>query len=62
MRKKVELEFDWNWKAQMSSLIRLLEMGTEEGKEFARKELMGLAKKLDKQGVSNSDVKYDSWP
>ena len=62
MRKKVKLKFDWNWKAQMSSLIRLLEIGTEEGKEFARKELMDLAKKLDKQGVSNSDVKYDSWP
>ena len=47
MRKKVELEFNWNWKAQMHSLIKLLEMGDSEGKKYAREELLALADKLD---------------
>tara|TARA_Y100001963_G_scaffold152162_1_gene236416 strand:+ start:556 stop:753 length:198 start_codon:yes stop_codon:yes gene_type:complete len=47
MRKKVELEFNWNWKAQMHSIIRLLEMGDSEGKKYAREELLELADKLD---------------
>ena len=47
MRKKVKLEFDWNWKAQMHSIIRLLEMGDSEGKKYAREELLELADKLD---------------
>ena len=48
MRKKVELEFKWNWRAQMISIIRLLEMGDEEGKKYAREELLKLGDKLDK--------------
>ena len=47
MRKKVKLEFDWNWKAQMHSIIRLLETGDDEGKKYAREELLELADKLD---------------
>jgi len=45
--KKVELKFDWNWKAQMHSIIKLLEMGDSEGKKYAREELLSLANKLD---------------
>lgn len=45
--KKVELKFDWNWKAQMHSIIKLLEMGDSEGKKYAREELLNLAQKLD---------------
>jgi len=47
MRKKVELKFEWNWKAQMHSIIKLLEMGDSEGKKYAREELLELADKLD---------------
>jgi hypothetical protein len=45
--KKVELKFEWNWKAQMHSIIKLLEMGNGEGKKYAREELLKLAEKLD---------------
>ena len=45
--KKVKLKFEWNWKAQMLSLIKLLEMGDSEGKKYAREELLELADKLD---------------
>ena len=45
--KKVTLEFKWNWKAQMHSIIKLLEMGDSEGKKYAREELLKLADKLD---------------
>ena len=54
MRKKVELEFNWNWKAQMHSLIKLLEMGDSEGKKYAREELLALADKLD--GVNKNKL------
>ena len=55
MRKKVELEFNWNWKAQMHSLIKLLEMGDSEGKKYAREELLALADKLDE---IDTEVEY----
>ena len=45
--EKVELQFEWNWKAQMLSIIKLLEMGNEDGKKYAREELLKLAEKLD---------------
>jgi len=51
--KKVELQFEWNWKSQMHSLIKLLEMGTYEGKKYAREELLNLAEKLDKYNETN---------
>ena len=40
MSKEVKLKFDWNWKAQMHSIISLLEVGDEEGKKYAREELL----------------------
>jgi hypothetical protein len=46
--KKIELEFKWNWRSQMLSIIKLLEMGDEEGKKYAREELLNLGDKLDK--------------
>lgn len=51
--KKVELQFEWNWKAQMHSIIRLLEAGDGEGKKYAREELLNLAEKLDKYNETN---------
>ena len=51
--KKVELQFEWNWKAQMHSIIRLLEAGDGEGKKYAREELLKLAEKLDKYNETN---------
>ena len=53
-REKVELKFEWNWKAQMHSIIKLLEMGTDEGKQGAREDLMDLAEKLDKHNELNA--------
>jgi len=47
-KQKIELKFEWNWKTQMLSIIKLLEMGTSEGKKYAREELLKLAEKLDK--------------
>jgi len=47
-KEKIELKFEWNWKTQMLSIIKLLEMGTSEGKKYAREELLKLAEKLDK--------------
>ena len=46
-KEKVELKFEWNWKAQMHSIIKLLEMGDSEDKKYAREELLKLAEKLD---------------
>ena len=46
-KQKIELKFEWNWKTQMLSIIKLLEMGTSEGKKYAREELLKLAEKLD---------------
>jgi hypothetical protein len=46
-KQKLELEFKWNWKSQMLSIIKLLEMGNSEGKKYAREELLKLAEKLD---------------
>ena len=53
-REKVELKFEWNWKDQMHIIIKLLEMGTDEGKQGARKDLMDLAEKLDKHNELNA--------
>ena len=59
MRKKVELEFNWNWKAQMHSIIRLLEMGDSEGKKYAREELLALADKLDEVNKNKLESFYN---
>jgi hypothetical protein len=59
MRKKVELEFNWNWKAQMHSLIKLLEMGDSEGKKYAREELLALADKLDEVNKNKLESFYN---
>lgn len=47
-KKKLEINFEWNWNAQMLSIIKLLDMGTKDGKRYAREELMKLAEKLDR--------------
>tara|TARA_Y100000310_G_scaffold335791_1_gene418706 strand:- start:1304 stop:1480 length:177 start_codon:yes stop_codon:yes gene_type:complete len=52
--EKVELKFEWSWKAQMHSIIKLLEMGTDEGKKYAREDLLALAEKLDKHNELNA--------
>jgi hypothetical protein len=36
------------WTAIMPGIIRVLEQGTNKGKELARAELMDLARKVDK--------------
>ena len=59
MRKKVELEFNWNWKAQMHSIIKLLEMGDSEGKKYAREELLALADKLDEVNKNKLESFYN---
>jgi len=45
--KEHTIEFEWNWKAQMLSIIKLIEMGDSKGKKYAREELMSLTEKLD---------------
>ncbi len=52
--EKVTLEFKWNWRAQMLSIIKLLEMGNEDGKKYAREELLELADKLDRYNFNKN--------
>jgi hypothetical protein len=47
------LQFEWNWKAQMKSLMLFLEAGDEDNRKFAREQLMELAAKLDKHNEQN---------
>ena len=57
--KKTEFEFPWNWRAQMSSIILLLERGNQEGKVYARESLLSLGDKLDAYNY-NKELKEQS--
>jgi|TARA_R100000501_G_C2556025_1_gene68632 hypothetical protein len=52
--EKVTLEFKWNWRAQMKSIILLLERGDSDGKKYAREELLELADKLDRYNFNKN--------
>jgi hypothetical protein len=54
---QTELKFEWDWRIQMNSLILLLESGNEDGKRYAREELLKLAKKLDEYNFSFEKIK-----
>lgn len=41
------IEMKWTWVAHMASLIKFIEMGNDDNKQFAFKELMKLAAQLD---------------
>ena len=41
------IEMKWTWVAHMASLIKFIEMGNEDNKQFAYDELMKLAAQLD---------------
>lgn len=41
------IEMEWTWVAHMASLIKFIEMGNDDNKQFAFKELMKLAAQLD---------------
>ena len=45
--KTTTLKFEWTWRAHMASLIRFLEQGNADNKQFAYDELMKLADQLD---------------
>tara|TARA_B100000963_G_C22596301_1_gene657991 strand:+ start:462 stop:680 length:219 start_codon:yes stop_codon:yes gene_type:complete len=45
--KTTTLEFKWTWRAHMASLIRFIEQGNGDNKQFAYDELMKLADQLD---------------
>ena len=52
--EKIEFKFEWNWVAQMKSLILLIESGNARGRQGAKQDLMDLAKKLDKHNELNA--------
>jgi len=52
--EKVTLEFKWNWRAQMKSIILLLERGDSDGKKYAKEELLELADKLDRYNFNKN--------
>lgn len=41
------IKMEWTWRAHMASLIRFIEMGDEDNRQFAFDELMKLADQLD---------------
>ena len=45
--KTTTLKFEWTWRAHMASLIRFIEQGNNDNKQFAYDELMKLADQLD---------------
>jgi|TARA_R100001163_G_C5034742_1_gene174194 hypothetical protein len=45
--KPTTLNFQYDWKAHMKSLILFMEMGNDDNRKFAKEELMKLAEKLD---------------
>ena len=49
--KTIKLEMGWD--GYMRSLIMLMELGDDEGKSFAKSELMRLAKFLKKSDIIN---------
>ena len=50
--KSIELKMTWI--GQMRSYIMFMEMGDDSNREFAKKELMKLAEKLDKWNEENN--------
>jgi len=54
--KTTTLEFEYNWKSQMRSLILFMEMGNDDNREFAKKELMKLAEKLDNYNYAKQET------
>jgi len=59
--KTTTLEFKYNWKAHMKSLILFMEMGNDSNRNFAKDELMKLAEKLDNIN-EDQPKKYDDLP
>ncbi|MBN32220.1 MAG: hypothetical protein CL845_09590 [Crocinitomicaceae bacterium] len=45
--KTTTIEMKWTWRAHMASLIRFIEQGNDDNKQFAYDELMKLADQLD---------------
>ena len=45
--KTTTLNFQYDWKDHMKSLILFMEMGNDDNRKFAKEELMKLAEKLD---------------
>lgn len=45
--KTTTLKFEWTWRAHMASLIRFIEQGNNDNRQFAYDELMKLADQLD---------------
>ena len=41
------IKMEWTWRAHMASLIRFIQMGDEDNRQFAFDELMKLADQLD---------------
>ena len=54
--KTTTLKFEYNWKSQMRSLILFMEMGNDDNREFAKKELMKLAEKLDNYNYAKQET------
>lgn len=45
--KTTTIEMKWTWRAHMASLIRFIEQGNDDNRQFAYDELMKLADQLD---------------
>ena len=54
--KTTTLEFKYNWKAHMKSLILFMEMGNDDNRKFAKEELMKLAEKLDNYNYAEQET------
>ena len=46
-KETTTIEMKWTWKARMASLIRFIEQGNDDNRQFAYDELMKLADQLD---------------
>lgn len=46
-KETTTIEMKWTWKAHMASLIRFIEQGNDDNRQFAYDELMKLADQLD---------------
>lgn len=46
-KETTTIEMKWTWVAHMASLIRFIEMGNDDNRQFAFDELMKLAAQLD---------------
>ena len=55
MKYKIQPDLG-TWEGAMPLLIYILEAGSNEGREMAKKELMRLAKATDETNRSQSDV------